>query len=1301
MSAPASHSVRGKTLGVLREVKNMWERRCPVSPAHVRKLVGMGVHVKIQPCSKRIYSDGELAAAGAELTEDLSTADLVLGVKEFPAASLPRDKSVLIFSHVIKGQHENMPFLDECLARNVRLFDYELFRNPTTGRRNVAFGRFAGLAGMVDTLSGMGKRLLCKGHATPFLNVSLSYQYPSVSAALDAVGHMGREIQRVGLPPVIGKLSFVFTGSGAVANGAMEVFRATEAHWLQGVHELPGAFESDTSSDLLGVQTSLADLMRRKTPADDDDGTRAHTTTNVYSLPPFDKLDYYEHPHHYEPIFAQRVLPYTSVLVNGAYWDARFPRIITDAQLRKTREALRKRGDSPLQQPALMCVSDISCDIGGSVQFLKRASTLDEPFYVFTDHQTVSSDLNEDGVLMCAVDNLPAEFPLDASEHFSSCLEPILPDLLAYDPKRPFTDQPNVSKPTLAACVTVDGTLAPHMKYIDGLRDQLGAAAPQNKRNGSHSGRRARRNSSGNRGNSVEGVDGEAADVLLAGTEVGLPDVDDTDPGVSGFLMDELATVDDVGDDIDGVDAPTPPASSQQTPMAADEWVPRGQRERELPPVSSIHLSGLLFDSGTMDKILDLVAHKGLFSKILHVRINGANLDQFEGMEMVADVSSIGRQRSSVVLAIQVSHRFIAEAQARKRRDSPHTSVSDLRMAARKAGKKVLSETVKDIRSLCAIDPSSHCTINEVKHFVPEFCLEHPAEEPATKPQRSRHAVAPHEKAAEEVGPDQPSRSWLGFAPTTHTSSAKTALKYRILVLGSGFIAGPVVDYLATANHGQNHLTVASMDVAVAEGLTSRFPNAHALHLDVSEESRLKMLIKYHHAVVSLLPASLHENVAKLCVEFGRHMVNPSYESAGLRALHKEAEEAGVIVLSEVGLDPGIDHMSAMDTLAKIKRKGDQLLSFRSFCGGLPAPEHADHPIGYKFSWDPTGVLKAAQAEASFKLNGKISTVPGTQLGLSARPFCFNRGFQLEQVPNRDSLKYAKLYGIEAADTIYRGTLRYPGFFVIVHTLASLGLLTPEPWQVTHPDVPVAVVWEQVMAHALGVAEADLSGLSRGETLSLLLRQTDAHIASLPFTAEQRVLVGDAVRTLGLCEFQTIRPGSKGVRDALATLLASKLTFGREEVDMVILTHEFVSRHPDRGATVTTQTLTYYGQVSPTNAPAPSPPPPSSPSTTSSSPPAPSSPAASTTQPAEGYSAMAMTVGLPVAIAVQLVLDSRIQRRGTLLPIWRDIYEPIMNELSKAGLVFKEQDFPLDETQLQRHLASFDTPSEPKDGKSD
>jgi alpha-aminoadipic semialdehyde synthase len=426
-------------------------------------------------------------------------------------------------------------------------------------------------------------------------------------------------------------------------------------------------------------------------------------------------------------------------------------------------------------------------------------------------------------------------------------------------------------------------------------------------------------------------------------------------------------------------------------------------------------------------------------------------------------------------------------------------------------------------------------------------------------------------------------------------------------------------------------------------------PSARAVALDLQDGAALDALIAAADVVVSFVPAPLHPVVARRCIALRRHLVTASYLSPELAALGPAAEEAGICIMNECGLDPGIDHLTAMRYFDEVRGAGGRVVGFESWCGGLPAPECADNPLGYKFSWAPRGVLAAACNSAAYKLGGRLVSTPGPALLDAPTAVPVAPGFHFEGIPNRDSLKYAAMYGlgpVEGLHTMFRGTLRYPGYAEVMNALKAMGLLGMDPYP-----------WAQ---------GAQSSGAPPGTWPALLARlRRDRERAGLPFPslgaaggASERVL--DALHWLGMHEhpdaargylhtpegrlalrapFAAERvdavPAGAAWIDVLCALLLRRLPYRPGERDMCVMQHRFDARWPDGRAEVRTWTLIAHGEPG-------------------------------------GYSAMARTVGLPAAVAADMLLSGELKRRGVLAPVTRDVYGPMLAALEARGIRFQE-----------------------------
>ncbi len=445
----------------------------------------------------------------------------------------------------------------------------------------------------------------------------------------------------------------------------------------------------------------------------------------------------------------------------------------------------------------------------------------------------------------------------------------------------------------------------------------------------------------------------------------------------------------------------------------------------------------------------------------------------------------------------------------------------------------------------------------------------------------------------------------------------------NVLVLGAGMVARPLVRYLLDLP--DVGVTVATRTTAKADAIVAGHADGRTVSVDAGDAGKLAKLVGEHDLAVSLLPPPLHPVVARLCVEQRKHMVTTSYASPALRALDDPAREAGVVIVNEVGVDPGLDHMSAMRVIDSVRDGGGRVVGFRSYCGGLPAPEANDNPFGYKFSWSPRGVFTAAKNPGRFLEDGKQIDVPGPDLFANYHILNVEGVGELEAHPNRDSLDYIDLYGLRGIGTMYRGTLRYPGWCDTMKGIVDLGLLDETP-----VTCPPGTTYAQFMA---GVLESRSSGALRADVAARLGLDSDSPVL-------------DNMAWLGLFSDEPIAGVGEQTTplDVLAARMEALMPYRAGERDMLVLVHQFVAEYPQAPARRITSTMVDFGDP-------------------------------------EGDSSMARTVGLPAAIATKLVLAGRIGEPGLHIPVTRDMYGPILDELSALGIGFDEraEDLPGDQ----------------------
>uniref|UniRef100_A0ABK0LV48 Aminoadipate-semialdehyde synthase n=1 Tax=Rattus norvegicus TaxID=10116 RepID=A0ABK0LV48_RAT len=837
-------------MALRREDVNAWERRAPLAPKHIKGITKLGYKVLIQPSNRRAIHDKE-----------------------------------------------------------IRLIDYEKMVDHR-GSRIVAFGQWAGVAGMINILHGMGLRLLALGHHTPFMHLGMAHNYRNSSQAVQAVRDAGYEISLGLMPKSIGPLTFVFTGTGNVSKGAQEVFNELPCEYVE-PHELKEVSKTGDLRKVYGTVLSRHHHLVRKT-----DGV-------------YDPVEYEKYPERYISRFNADIAPYTTCLINGIYWEQNTPRLLTrqDAQslLVPVKSSVVPVEGCPELPHKLVAICDISADTGGSIDFMTECTTIERPFCMYdADQHIIHDSVEGSGILMCSIDNLPAQLPIEATEYFGDMLYPYVEEMLLSDASQPLESQ-NFSPVVRDAVITSNGLLTDKYKYIQKLRES---------------------------------------------------------------------------------------------------------RER----------------------------------------------------------------------------------------------IQFLSMSTKK----------------------------------------------------------------------------------------------KVLVLGSGYVSGPVLEYLSRGNNIE--ITLGSDMTNQMQQLSKKY-DINTVNVTVGkQEDKLQSLVESQDLVISLLPYVLHPVVAKACIDSKVNMVTASYITPAMKELEKSVDDAGITVIGELGLDPGLDHMLAMETIDKAKDLGATIESYVSYCGGLPAPEHSDNPLRYKFSWSPVGVLMNIMQPASYLLNGKVVNVTGGVSFLnSVTPMDYFPGLNLEGYPNRDSTKYAEIYGISSAHTLLRGTLRYKGYSKALNGFVKLGLINRETYPALRPEAN-PLTWKQLLC--------DLVGISRSSSCEKLKEVVFTKLGGDSTQLE-------AAEWLGLLGDEQV-PQAESIVDAFSKHLVSKLSYGPEEKDMIVMRDSFGIRHPSGHLENKTIDLVVYGDFN-------------------------------------GFSAMAKTVGLPTAMAAKMLLDGEIETKGLMGPFSKEIYGPILERIKAEGIVFNTQ----------------------------
>ncbi len=436
----------------------------------------------------------------------------------------------------------------------------------------------------------------------------------------------------------------------------------------------------------------------------------------------------------------------------------------------------------------------------------------------------------------------------------------------------------------------------------------------------------------------------------------------------------------------------------------------------------------------------------------------------------------------------------------------------------------------------------------------------------------------------------------------------------KIVCLGAGLVARPYIQYLSDNNF---HVIVASRTKSKAERLIEGCKNAEAVAFNIAEDDELlENLTKKADLVCSLLPYTYHVKAAKVAIKHKTHFCTTSYISDEMKALDDDAKEVGILLLNECGVDPGIDHMSAMKIIDNAHNNNGKIMSFTSFTGGLPAPDANNNPYGYKLSWSPRGVLLAGRNDAQFLRDGKEVKISGSELFENCELMEVPGMGTFEVYPNRDSLSYIDIYNIQETKTMLRGTFRNVGWCGTLDKIADLGLLNIEERSFD------------------GMTYA---GLMRELTSSTELDVKSAVAKTCGIEPDNSII--KRLEWLGLFEEKQIPSGTNTILDALCNLFEEKLQYASGERDMIVMQHEFLIQYPDKKQKVTS-TLIDYGIPN-------------------------------------GDSSMSRTVALPVAIASKMILDGEIKLTGVHRPIIPEIYEPILKELEKLDIKMDEKTFDI------------------------
>jgi len=443
----------------------------------------------------------------------------------------------------------------------------------------------------------------------------------------------------------------------------------------------------------------------------------------------------------------------------------------------------------------------------------------------------------------------------------------------------------------------------------------------------------------------------------------------------------------------------------------------------------------------------------------------------------------------------------------------------------------------------------------------------------------------------------------------------------NILIIGAGRSASSLIHYLLNKSNQENlHLTIGDLSLELAQRKTQNHHNATAIALDIHNITQRQSEIQKADIVISMLPAHMHIDVAKDCVTFKKNMVTASYVSDAMQALDADVKANGLVFMNEIGLDPGIDHMSAMKVIHEIEAKGGKMILFESFCGGLVAPESDNNLWNYKFTWAPRNVVLAGQGGAAkFIQEGKYKYIPYHKL-FRRTEFLYVEGYgKFEGYANRDSLKYRSVYGLDDALTVYRGTIRRVGFSKAWNMFVQLGM-TDDTYILD-----------------------DSENLSYRDFINLFLPYSPTDSVEIK-TRLQLGIEQDDIMWDKLLELDLFNPNKKvGLKNAtpaqiLEHILNASWALQPEDKDMIVMYHKFGYEINGERKQIDSKMVCIGDD--------------------------------------QTYTAMAKTVGLPVAMAAIQILNGKIKTPGVQLPIRKEVYEPILKELEELGVIFHETEMP-------------------------
>lgn len=436
----------------------------------------------------------------------------------------------------------------------------------------------------------------------------------------------------------------------------------------------------------------------------------------------------------------------------------------------------------------------------------------------------------------------------------------------------------------------------------------------------------------------------------------------------------------------------------------------------------------------------------------------------------------------------------------------------------------------------------------------------------------------------------------------------------KILIIGAGRSTSSLISYLLKHSAACNfQITVADTSLELAQGKIKGYANAEAAKFDVNNAQEREAFIKANDFVISMLPAFMHGDVARDCVRLGRHIATASYVSNDMRELDAEAKSKGLLLLNEIGLDPGIDHASAMKIINELKAKGAEITSFKSYCGGLVAPESNDNPWGYKFSWNPRNVILAGQSTAQYLENGNVKFIPYNRLFSQIEMVEVDGYGKFDAYANRDSIGYKEPYGLNTTSTLLRGTLREQGYCSAWNVFVKLGLTDDTSKISNASELTYTQLLEAFLPKGTGSAKEKLK-----------------QFVGFGWSKD----IEEKMEFLDLFAHKKIKLKEGTPAQLLQDLLEEKWKLKQGDKDMIVMQHIFEYKLNGKTHQLNSS-LVVIGDD-------------------------------------EEHTAMAKTVGLPLAITVKNFLTGKFKLSGVQIPIVKEIYEPLLQELEDYKIIFNE-----------------------------